>query len=141
MPVLAAHCRKNVTPEMPCAKEADRLASVACEGLTGDPRGRCKTANYENYLAQLCADIVCPNDPNRLAAAGISTTAKTTTVNADQGGGFDKLMDQFSLQSGGSSEPTTTPSGGTDPRKMRTYLLGGIAVAAVVIVAVSFRKK
>lgn len=139
MAILAPRCRKQVTVTMPCAKEATRLATLACAKEVGRGRGACLDANYENYLAQLCANVVCPNDPNRLVGATISTTAKTTVLNADQGGGFDKAMDQFNIQSGGGTATDNGASGGTDPQKMKMYLLCGLAVAAVVVFGMSRR--
>lgn len=136
---LAPHCRKNVLTTMACAKEANRLAALACAKESGRGKGACLDANYENYLAQLCAEIVCPNDPNRLVGAVIATTAQTTVLNADQGGGFDKAMDQFNIQSGGGTAPDNGSSGGTDPQKMKMYLLCGLAVAAVVVFGMSRR--
>lgn len=135
---LAAHCRKHVTEKMKCSKTALSRANKKCEKETGMAQGLCRTAKYEDYLAAECADVVCPNDPNRFAATGVATSSKTTDLNADKGGEFDKVMDQFNIQS---STPATGPdSGGSDPQKMKMYLLGGVIVATVVVLAMGKKK-
>ena len=137
---LAEHCRKQAIG-LPCSKQATTAADKDCAGLTGYPRGNCMTARFEAYLAEYCADIVCPNDPNRYAAEGVATSVQTTAARADEGGGFDKLLDQFNVQQQGQPGGGGSSSGGQDVAKVRMYILGGIAALAVVIVATSLRKR
>lgn len=90
-------------------------------------------ARFEAQLALLCGPLVCPNDPFMLKDSGTSTHAKTSTVNAGGGGGFQE-GDQSLIQTTNFAEEANG-STGVQSTQMRNYILAGIAVTVLLVMA------